>query len=477
MKSLEDKVYLFLNKYISDLSSSSITVALSMGSDSMALFYILLNLKKKYNFNLSSCHLNHGIREESDFEQQEFIKLMNKLSIPYYTEKLNISLEIKNLNKSFELWARNERLSFYKRAMKNLNSNFIATAHNKDDIIETFFLNIFRGTGLFGASSIRPKRDFIIRPVIDITKDELKKYNDENNIKYYEDITNKDNKISRNYLRNIILPQINKKFKGYKSSVFNFIEQLRATIDFLDSFIPSWFYDDIWEKKIFEKLDPYIQNYLIYKKIKDICDKNNYDFSLLDISKDKVLDSIKKINFCKNGYIARFSFFDIYIAYENIYFVKNGNNDKYKVEVDLLDCFENDCCKRILINDYFIEIKKTKLTEKKDFQSILKNSFVLSRSKNIEKLFFTGWEKGDKLKFSYGEKKLKQVFIDWKIPKPFRKSILVVRNEKELVGFFIPFNFGNKSNYYLSKDYFVDFNPEIDYIIITVYKDKNNVKK
>ncbi|MFN3411064.1 MAG: tRNA lysidine(34) synthetase TilS [Exilispira sp.] len=473
MKSLEDKVYLFLNNNVVNLSSTSITVALSMGCDSMALFFILLNLKKKYNFILSACHLNHNLREESNTEQQEFIKLMNQLNIRYYTETLSVPIDLKNSNKSFELWARNERLKFFKRAKEILNSQYIAIAHNKDDILETFYLNLFRGSGLSGVASIKPKRDYIIRPVIDITKNELKSYLNDNNIAYFEDKTNADNKIKRNYIRNILIREISEKFPGSQIAVINFIKEINKTIEFIESFTPSWFNDNFWDKNEFLKLNDYLKSFLLYKKIKNICNLNNVDFTSIDISRKKIEDSINKINSINSGYVARFYFFDIYIAYKKIYFVIKKNYVSTYIEIDLNEIRSNNKESEkyyILSDEIKCEYKRMSNLDSIKNKDQLKNIFLIKDDKNIEKIIISKWQKGDKINLKNGEKKLHDIFIDWKIPRPFRENILVIRSEKDLIGFYIPYKFGNRSNYILSKNYYVDFESNFNYIVLTIKK-------
>ncbi len=467
MKSLEDQVFLFLNKYIPEFPSTSITVALSMGSDSMALFFILYNLKKKYDFHLSAAHLNHGIRKESLLEQNEFINLMQKLGIPFYTDSIKLPNNLKNSSKSFENWAREERLKFYVRAKNELRSDYIATAHNKDDVVETFFLNLLRGTGLIGASSIQPKRDYIIRPVLEISKNELLNYLILNKINFFEDKTNKDNKINRNYIRNILLKKINTKFPGSVNSILSFIREINSTLNFLDSFLPDWFFKNLWNVDNFEKLPDYLKSFFLYRKLKDLSQTNAYEFNILNINHKMIDDCLLKINNIKNGYIARFSIFDIYIAYNNLYFVFKKNIKDSKIEFNLRQSNES---KRdiIIFNQFLISINLENKVVANNSTIDYKNGFLIKRENLNEKLYFTSWEKGDKIKLPNGYKKLQDIFTDWKIPKPLRKDLVVIRNEKDLIGFYLPYNFGNKSNYILSKEYYVDFNKKNEYIFITI---------
>lgn len=453
----------------------SITAAISMGSDSLALFYILYHLSIKYGFKLSSCHLNHGIRVESDIEQNAFIDLMKKMNVPYYTEKLTLPESLSNSSKSFESWARNERLNFFKKAKDILNSDYVATAHNKDDIIETFFFHLYRGTGLTGASSIPSKREFIIRPLLEIYKKELEEYLIKNNIKFYEDRTNKDNKISRNYIRNKVIPIIEEKFPNFKESITNFIIDVNKTLEFINSCLPNWFEADFWEKNDFLSLSDYLKSYVLYKKIKDIYFDHGHDISEINISRKNIDNICEKIIKIKNGFVARFSIFDIYIAYEKVYFFHKEEPEFSNIEI-ALDELKNNLKVEYLFNKFKILVKIEKDIEKIKREEDFKNCFLLKLNNNLRKILITCWEKGDKIKIKNGDKKLQDILTDWKIPSPLRKKVIVLRNKENLIGFYLPFNFKNKSNYFLSYDYYVDFNDNFDYILLIVENRKDHGK-
>ncbi len=471
MKSLEDQVYHSLSEQIPEFTSTSITVALSMGCDSMALFHILYSLKLKFNFKLSACHLNHGIREESEIEQKEFVKLMVKYGIPYYTESLKIPYDLINSGKSFETWARNERYKFYKRSKEILNSKYIATAHIKEDVIETFYFNLFRGSGLSGVCSIPFKRGYIIRPLINISKKDLKNYLNKKSVFYFEDKTNMDSKINRNYIRNLILPLIDKRFPQSNDSILSFIDEVKNTLQFINSFIPIWYNQLIWSKENFSKLSDYLQNYIVYKKIKELSFEIKGDFSDIAISRKNIAEIVRKLNTIDKGYVARFSFFDIYLSYGNIYFSINKNYNQDRVELNI-DEIIKDIKKEINYRNYKIYIEH--IDNKEKIEQIIKsrkdkgNQNLVFYNNKLDKLIISGWKKGDKIKFSTGEKKLQDIFVDWKIPLPFREDIVVIRSEKDIIGFYIPYNFRNIYNFILSKDYYVDFNLNFSYILLTI---------
>jgi tRNA(Ile)-lysidine synthase len=470
MRSLERQVYLTLSDVIDDIPAKHLSVAVSMGADSLALFYIVYNLSKEYKFQLSAIHLNHGLRKESNIEQRAFIKLMEELSVNFYTDNLSVPDELTlDKGKSFELWARNERFKFYQNAKNKLMFDFLLTAHHKDDNVETFFLNLFRGTGLKGLAGIMVKRGFIVSPLLSVEKKELYEYLKESNVQFFEDYTNKDNKARRNYIRNVIFPDIEKKFSNYKNSIVSCMEEVSFTIDFINSSIPFWYKEDEWDLHLFENLSPYLQRYIMYRKINDLLDfelENINPKRQPSISKKIVNYALFKIRTLKNGEILQFRNIKIYKSYNRIYFVIYSVSDSSVQRSFSFDKSEIENKKNLVLsfNQYFINIK----IETKIDNIDLNKNFIFEKDKIVDRLIFSKWEKGDFIYLKYGKKKLQDLFVDWKIPRHLRDKILVLKDCKNIIGIFIPFKFANRQNYILSDQYFIDFQSNYEYIIVSV---------
>lgn len=207
------KVIKTIEKYQMPLRNSHVIAAISGGSDSVALLYILLSLQSEYQFHLTAAHVNHGIRGEEANRDENFVRVLcERLGVPCVFGHFDIPTLAKEAKESIELCGRRVRYEFFHSIDKDA---FIATAHHADDAAETFFFNLTHGTGLKGLCGIPPVRDQIFRPLIECTKEEILAYCYQKNLSYVEDSSNNDNRYARNLIRHTVLPalkQINPAF-------------------------------------------------------------------------------------------------------------------------------------------------------------------------------------------------------------------------------------------------------------------------
>lgn len=189
---------------------SKIVLGVSGGPDSVCLLDIFAKFKDKYNLDLIVAHVNYGLRGK-DSEADE--KLARKLAEKYGI-KINVLKPEKGLKKgeNLENVLRGIRYDFFEKLRKRKNFDFIAVAHTKDDQAETVLMRLIRGAGLKGLRAMRPKTEKIIRPLLGVSKKEILAYLKENKLKYRIDITNKDNSIFRNKIRNLLIPYLEKNF-------------------------------------------------------------------------------------------------------------------------------------------------------------------------------------------------------------------------------------------------------------------------
>ena len=170
-------------------------VAVSGGVDSMVLLDIL---RQKPRLELVVAHFDHGIRADSA-EDLKLVRRIAKLyGLPFVSGKGNLGPG------ASEALAREARYTFLRRVQEEQGARAIITAHHQDDMLETAIMNLLRGTGRRGLSSLRT-REGIIRPMLDWTKKEVHAYAEEHDIVWNEDSTNADERYLRNYIRNNIL--------------------------------------------------------------------------------------------------------------------------------------------------------------------------------------------------------------------------------------------------------------------------------
>mgnify|MGYP000858043751 CR=1 FL=1 len=206
-KGLINKINLYIKENQLIQAGDHVIAAVSGGPDSMCLLDILIKLQKKLNYHLSLCHYNHKIRGMEGDEDEEFVK---KFACSRGVEAFISSRGAeKSINNEDD--ARKLRYEFFEKLFneKGRESIKIALAHNNNDYAETFLLRLLRGSGLKGLSSILPLRDFYIRPLLRVNRDEIIAYLTENQIPYRVDSSNLSDKYLRNKIRNKLLPELN----------------------------------------------------------------------------------------------------------------------------------------------------------------------------------------------------------------------------------------------------------------------------
>jgi tRNA(Ile)-lysidine synthase len=192
-------------------------VSVSGGLDSMVLCDLLLKL----NLDFSIAHVNYKLRgKESDFDENFVKNYANQKKINFYS----ISHDLSTYNKSIQAKAREIRYNYLHKLKDDNKFDYILTGHHFDDNIETVFLNLRRGKKNNSFLGIREKNNCFLRPLINFTKDDIKKYAIEYNLSWRDDSTNKENKYERNKIRNLIIPVINKVNTKYRTNFRDLFE-------------------------------------------------------------------------------------------------------------------------------------------------------------------------------------------------------------------------------------------------------------
>lgn len=227
---LEEDCYSLVTKTIKKYNlieeGDRLVIGVSGGPDSICLLDILRkiketnlkneNLKKSAvkipKFDFVVAHINHMIRKEAKQDEEFVKKYCEKNNIEFYCKSIDI-IKIANNNKiSTEEAGRNARYQFFDEVLEKTNSNKIVIAHNKNDKVETIIMNELRGCGILGLKGIEAKRGKYIRPLIEVERKIVEKYCTENNLDPRIDKTNFENIYTRNKIRNIIIPYIEKEF-------------------------------------------------------------------------------------------------------------------------------------------------------------------------------------------------------------------------------------------------------------------------
>lgn len=183
----------------------TVVIGVSGGADSMCLLHFLLSVRNELKLKLVVAHINHNLRGKEALRDQKFVeRACDNLSVECRVLSADINKISADTGQSSEECGRKIRYEFFnKLAGKN---GKIATAHTLSDNAETILFNIARGTGLKGITGIPRTRENIIRPIIDITRQQVEEYCQKNNIEYVTDSTNLTNDYSRNKIRNTVVP-------------------------------------------------------------------------------------------------------------------------------------------------------------------------------------------------------------------------------------------------------------------------------
>ncbi len=217
------------------LSHKRICVALSGGSDSVALCHFLLANREKYSFSLSAVNCEHGIRGEESVNDSLFVKsFCESLNIPLFFFSENCIEKAKREKISLETAARNFRYRAFDKILKEGKADVIATAHHANDNAETVLFNLARGSALSGLKGISDREGFV-RPLINVTKGEIEEYIKENSLPYVTDLTNFSEDYTRNFFRLNVLPQIEKAVPSAIKNIARFSEIAKEDDEFLYS--------------------------------------------------------------------------------------------------------------------------------------------------------------------------------------------------------------------------------------------------
>ena len=398
--------------------------ALSGGSDSVVMVDILSKLSDEIGFEVFTAHVNHNIREEAKHDEEFVREYSEKLGIECFVKSADVLCYAKEKGISTELAGREIRYAFFKELTEKHNIDKIATAHNKNDSAESILLHLIRGCGIDGLSGIPVIRDNIIRPVINLSKEEIVKYCKDNNLLYVEDKTNFETDYTRNKIRLNIIPKIEKEInENFVNTLISNSKLYKETAEFLDKYSKKVYdecYDDggLLVRKLSKEQDIVIKTsvQMLFVEYKG----NNEKLPLVNV--DKITNLIKENKTSKtlnlpNGDSAR-------IEYGKIFFekTKKGNKDfEYSIEIGK-KLYIKEADADILV-EYETEIGKN--TKNKIY-------FYLD---DIDGLAVRNRRKGDIFspQKMEGTKKISDLFSDMKIPLSKRDNIPLLIKGDDIV--------------------------------------------
>ena len=213
------------------LKDKKLLLAISGGIDSMVLLHLFHEIK----FDITVAHCNFSLRDAESDADEDFVKsTCESLNIPYYIQKFDTKQFASDYKLSIQLAARKLRYDWFSELLTDKKIDYVLTAHHLDDEIETFLINLTRGTGLEGLTGIPAKNEKKIRPLLKFSREQIETFAKENNIKWREDSSNASNKYLRNKLRHDVVPILKELNPSFMNSFQNTLDNLKQSQSLVD---------------------------------------------------------------------------------------------------------------------------------------------------------------------------------------------------------------------------------------------------
>lgn len=213
---MKEEVLETIKKYSMIENGEKVVLAVSGGPDSICMLDILNDIKNDetidINFEIVVAHVNHMIRKEAEEDEKYVKKYCEEKQIEFYSKSIDVQKMANNNKIGVEEAGRKARYDFFDEILERTNAQKIAIAHNKNDKVETVLMHILRGSGINGLKGIEAKRGKYIRPLIECERNEIEVYCSKKNLQPRIDKTNFENEYTRNKVRNLLIPYIQKEF-------------------------------------------------------------------------------------------------------------------------------------------------------------------------------------------------------------------------------------------------------------------------
>jgi len=427
------------NNYIQ--KGDKLLVGVSGGPDSVALLSVLETLKAKRNFTIAVAHFNHALRPEADQDEKFVQNLAKQYSLKFYSDKKDVLAYAKKNKFSLEEAARICRYNFFDAILKEESYHKLVLAHNSDDQIETFLMRIFAGTGLKGLEGILDIRNFIIRPFLSIPKVEILDFLKKRNLDFKIDKSNLNTRFPRNLIRQKIVPLIRKEYKNFDNNILRLVAIIKEENSFFDDIIQKFIDKSVdvdlnrvvicWPD--LQELHPAVQSRVLHALL------GNPSFYKIKTIQD-FLKSEKKIN-------------KILLQEEEFIVLKEGNNLIFTKKIDSVPEFFYELSGTT--GELFLrEINcfvKWNVVHKKNIADIREQKkMYLDYDRIAAPLIIRNRREGDVV----GDKKLKSLMINKKIPRWMRSDVPLFLYENKIISIF--FNIAKKENFnYITKNFSV----------------------
>ncbi len=383
----------------------TVIVGFSGGADSVFLLHTLYSLKTELGIDVVAAHINHMLRGKEAERDADFAnEFAQTLGVPFYLHKTDVAKMAKDLKISAEEAGRKVRYEFFDKLGGKYKNAKIATAHNKNDNAETVLLHLLRGSGITGLSGIPCRRQNIIRPILDITRDEIEEYCKKNKLGFVTDSTNLETVYTRNKIRLKLIPIMKEINPNIINTLCGLSKNLAIDSEFIDTIAENAANEIISNNKIKISDLKKLPQAVARRAVITLAKQNGAQPESVHI--DKVFELIKMP---KTGKKIDIPGKTAYISYGFLMFGDKYEPEDYSVKI------ESPC--DIKVMGYHITSDETG-----DF-GFDENTVIEIRNRRP----------GDKIKVNGMTKKIKKIFIDRKIPENERDSYPLLTANGEIV--------------------------------------------
>ena len=424
IKRVED--FIIKNKMI--MPHEHVVCGVSGGADSMCLLFLLYKLRDKLDFTLSVVHVEHGIRGEASKADARYVEgICKALKVDFRLVEIDAPAIAKESSKTLEEAARDARYA----AFEESGADRIAVAHHAGDVAETLLFNLFRGSSIKGMGSISPIRGKIIRPLLVLTKEEIIDFCRAEKIEFRTDSTNFDNEISRNAIRNRIIPLAEEINAGALRHLARTASDMREWNDYIsqkvDEAEEKYCRTEVGRVSLRADIADKEKNVIRSEVIRRCIEKCSH--KLKDITRQHVQDCVDLLRRQSGREISLPYSITVRKSFEcleflNVEAVKCADKEEIKVEK----------CGRYATSSgdvFFFDFDDTKFntiniepfpyTKWFDYDKITKNAVIRTR------------RPGDYMTIKNGRKKLKDILIEAKIPANERDSLYILADGSHVI--------------------------------------------
>ena len=415
---LKEHFHNHINNALPFLKNSKLLLAISGGLDSV----ILTHLCKQSDLYITLAHCNFNLRGiESDADQKFVLDLADSLDLEIFTESFNTMAYAESNKESIQMAARTLRYDWFQELATQLGFDYILTAHHADDNLETFLINLTRGTGLEGLKGIPEVNDNIVRPLLPFSREIIEEFAVSNQILWREDSSNASTKYLRNKLRHDVIPVLKSLNSNVLTNFKNTLNNLNDTADIVEESVQA-----VLKRAIID-----IDNTQISYKISEFIKVNNPKAYLYEIFKDYGFTQWTDIVNLLTAQSGKQVFSATHQLLKNrdtlILSELKTEDSQYENETSVvINNFENE----VAVSLGILSFKTVEILEKSDSTTVF-----IDKEKLKLPLTVRHWKEGD---YFYplgmqGKKKLSKYFKDQKLSLFDKKKVLLLCSQDKIV--------------------------------------------